>query len=109
MQHEHQRNSEHHTMVYSGVRSDYHEFLCEMCGRHLLFHVNPSEADEATRKVVVLKQGNFWASHSGGVGGLTVNGIDVSQNGSDEQEPDWDEVKASLDDVVDEILNGEDD
>ena len=109
MQNGQQPDRERHTMRYSGTRSDYHEFLCDTCGRHLLFHMNPSEAEDKARRFVVLKQGDFRASHSGGIGGLTINGVDVSQNGGDEQMPDWDEVKASLDDVIDEILNGEDD
>ena len=72
-------NYEHHTMRHIGTRANYHAFLCEICGRHILVHTNPSAAGQGTRTFGMLNKGDVWASQSGGTGGLVVNGIEVRQ------------------------------
>ena len=93
-------------MRYAGLRSDFHEFLCDLCGRHVLIHSNPSGAREGERRFVVMKQGDFWASHCGGIGGLTMNGVEVQpDHGVDqgeEQDDLSDEWKGWLDDIFDD-------
>jgi len=101
------RNNGHHTMRYAGLRSDYHEFLCDACGRHLLIHSNPSDAGEGENTFVILNRGDFWASHSGGIGGLIINGVDVqkghSVDGDEEQAELSDEWKGWLDEILDDV------
>ena len=63
----------HHMMHYAGLRSGYHEFLCETCGRHVLIHSNPARVDEGDHTFVVLKRGAFWAFHSGESEGLAAD------------------------------------
>jgi hypothetical protein len=63
----------HHMMHYAGLRSGYHEFLCETCGRHVLIHSNPARVDEGDHTFVVLKRGAFWAFHSGESDGLAAD------------------------------------
>jgi hypothetical protein len=87
-------------MRYTGLRSDYHEFLCDICGRHVLIHSSPSSAKEGEQTFVVLKRGDFWASHSGGIGGLVINGVEVSQD-QDELSDEWKEWLADILDDVD--------
>ncbi len=92
-------NNGHHAMRYAGLRSDYHEFLCEICGRHVLIHADPSAVAEGDQSFVVLKRGDVWASHSGGIGGLVMNGVEVSQD----REELSDEWKEWLTDILDAI------
>ena len=63
----------HHMMHYAGLRSGYHEFLCETCGRHVLIHSNPARVEEGDHTFVVLKRGAFWAFHSGESEGLATD------------------------------------
>ena len=63
----------HHMMHYAGLRSGYHEFLCETCGRHVLIHSNPARVEEGDHTFVVLKRGAFWAFHSGESEGLAAD------------------------------------
>ncbi len=72
-------NVEHHTMRHIGSRLNYHEFICDICGRHILIHMNPPAAGEGARTFVILNKGNVWAAHSGETGGLVLNGIEVTQ------------------------------
>ena len=67
-------------MRYVGLRSVYHEFECDTCGRHVLMHADPASAGDDEQTFVILKRGDFWASHSGGIGGLVVNGIEVEKD-----------------------------
>lgn len=93
-------------MRYAGLRSDFHEFLCDLCGRQVLIHSNPSGARGGERKFVVLKQGDFWASHSGGIGGLTMNGVEVQHDHGPDRDREQvdlsDEWKDWLDDILDD-------
>lgn len=99
-------NNGHHTMRYAGLRSDYHEFLCDACGRHLLIHSNPSNAGEGDQTFVILKRGDFQTSHSGGIGGLVINGVEVQKGRSPDEGDDQfelsDEWKGWLDDILDD-------
>jgi hypothetical protein len=99
-------NNGHHTMRYAGLSSDYHEFLCDACGRHVLIHSNPSSAEEGEKTLLILKRGDLSASHSGGIGGLIINGVEVekghSVNGSEEQFELSDEWKCWLEDILDD-------
>ena len=63
----------YHMMHYAGLRSGYHEFLCETCGRHVLIHSNPARVEEGDHTFVVLKRGAFWAFHSGESEGLAAD------------------------------------
>jgi hypothetical protein len=99
-------NNGHHAMRYAGLRSDYHEFLCDDCGRHVLLHANPSSAGEGEKTFVILKRGDFWATHSGGIGGLVINGVEVQKgyavdDGGDQADLS-DEWKGWLADIFDD-------
>lgn len=85
----------HHPMHYAGLRSGYHEFLCDACGRHLLIHANPTAANKGDQTFVVLKQGDFRAAHSGSVGGLVIDGVEVADE--DELNDEW---KEWLDEIL---------
>ena len=89
----------HHAMRLAGSRLNYHEFVCDICGRHVLVHLNPSSVEEDERSFVVLKQGDLKSSHSGGNGGLAINGIGVEQD-STELSDEW---KAWLADILDDV------
>ncbi len=95
-------NHEHHTMRHVGSRTNYHEFVCDICGRHLLLHSNPSIVAEGEEIYVVLSQGDIWASHSGAMGGLVINGIDIKKEQT-ELSNDWNKWLA---DVLDDAEFG---
>lgn len=90
-------SNEHHAMRYAGLRSNYYEFMCDICGRHVLIHANPLEVTEDEQSFVVLRQGDCLTPHSGGVGGLVVNGIEVRKD-EDELSDEW---KVWLADILD--------
>jgi hypothetical protein len=92
-------NHEHHTMRYAGLRSNYYEFLCDACGRHMLIHANPSAAGEDEQTLVVLKQGDCWTTHSGATGGFVVNSVQVNEDQAELS----DEWKAWLAEILDEM------
>lgn len=100
-------NNGHHTMRYAGLRFDYHEFLCDACGRHVLIHSNPSAAEGGDQTLVILKRGDFWASHSGGIGGLVINGVEVQKRHNVDQGEEGvelsDEWKGWLADILDDM------
>ena len=73
----------HHMMHYAGLRSGYHEFLCETCGRHVLIHANPARVDEGDHTFVVLKRGAFWAFHSGESNGLADHDCETGHGQAD--------------------------
>ena len=93
-------------MRHIGSRDNYNEFLCDICGRHLLLHSSPSTPEEREKSIVILKQGDFWASHSGGFGGLVINGVEVQKDHGLDQDADEvelsDEWKGWLADILDD-------
>lgn len=95
-------NQEHHSMTHVGTGGTYHEFQCNVCGRHVLFHVNPAQAADDERTVVILRSGDMHASHSGGIGSITVSGVDVACD-----EVDWSGFTDNLDSIVEDILGDE--
>ena len=96
----------HHTMRHIELRNDYHEFVCDICGRHVLIHSNPSRAEAGDQTFVILKQGDFGVAHSGGIG-LLVNAVEVQEEHISDQDADQvelsDEWKAWLADIFDDI------
>ena len=49
-----------------------HEFWCRVCDRRLLVWFEPW-------RCIVLEAGDEWAGHSGGMGGVTIGQVMVSQ------------------------------
>jgi hypothetical protein len=86
-------------MRYTGLWSDYHEFRCDTCGRHVLIHSDPLSARDDEQTLVILKQGDLWASHSGGFGGLVINGIEVEKDQAELTE-EW---KTWLTEILDDV------
>jgi hypothetical protein len=73
--------------------------MCDICGRHLLIHANPLDVKEDEQTFVVLRQGDCFIPHSGGVGGLIVQGTEINKD-EDELSDEW---KVWLSDILDNL------
>lgn len=90
----------HHPMRYAGLRLNYHEFLCDLCGRHVLIHANPTGTEAGDQTFVILQQGDPQACHSGGIGAWVVGGLEVAEcDEACELTPEW---KGWLDEILDD-------
>lgn len=61
-----------HEMTLTASHEGTEEFTCPVCGRTLLIELDPF------RRVVV-DQGNNFAAHRIGMGGLSITGAEVEQ------------------------------
>jgi hypothetical protein len=67
-------DQEHHTMELVATQpSGYQEWLCPTCGRRFLLQLTPKY------QKVILSEGDFYASHSGGTGGVTMGAMNIIQ------------------------------
>ena len=91
-------DQQHHEMVLelshaSGMQGWY----CPTCGRRILFLVPPNN------EMVVVEQGDLYASHNGSTGGLRIGALEVIDQGekaeelSEERLRPWIKALESLD------------
>jgi len=65
--------SDKHQMILETVYPSGNEvWNCSICGRKLMFSYEP-ETD-----LIVIETGNFYASHFGSKGGLTISSVETN-------------------------------
>ena len=74
-------NEQHHEMVLEMTHSSGMQgWYCPTCGRRILLLVPPDQ------KMVIVEQGDQYASHSGSTGGLRIGAVQVKERDEELEE-----------------------